>query len=414
MNFLFMAWHYLKFRWLVSLLTIAGISIGVALVCAVLALRHESEKALSRDAGLYDLVAGGKGSPLQLVLSSVYHLDSPTGNLPYSEYQRLQRDPRVEWAAPIGLGDNYLGYRIIGTEKHFFKLPKRNGDPFFQFSKGKAFEDRFDVVLGSQVAEASGLKIDDTFYGTHGLIQVAGAEVHTDFPYRVSGILSPTGTAQDRAILGTLQSVWEIHETEDQLHSAIQGSAIMANDKKRETTAILIRLKTPGLRLWMADEIREGTDGIAAVPINEIMRFQQGILGPVQKILLAIAGVVVAVACLTVLITLHQAAERRRRDIAILRSLGAYRSEVATLVFSEGLLLTGAGILLGLLIGHGGMALVADSFRDATGLIINPWRLPSNELIALLTMALSGAMASIFPAISCYRRTPIDDLLLTE
>jgi putative ABC transport system permease protein len=144
------------------------------------------------------------------------------------------------------------------------------------------------------------------------------------------------------------------------------------------------------------------------------MRFQQGILGPVQKILLAIAGVVVAVACLTVLITLHQAAERRRRDIAILRSLGAYRSEVATLVFSEGLLLTGAGILLGLLIGHGGMALAADSFRDATGLIINPWRLPSNELIALLTMALSGALASIFPAISCYRRTPIDDLLLTE
>ena len=414
MNFFFMAWQYLKFRWLVSLLTIFGISTGVALVCAVLALRHESEKALSRDAGLYDLVAGGKGSPLQLVLSSVYHLDSPTGNIPYKEYERIRSDPRVEWAAPVGLGDNYLGYRIIGTEKHFFDLPDREGNLFFELAEGDVFQDRFDVVLGSQVAQASGLEIGDSFFGTHGLIEVAGAEVHRDFPYRVSGILAPSGTAQDRAIFGTLKSVWEIHETEDLLHSAIQGSAIMADHKTRETTAILVRLETPGLRLWMADEIREGTDGIAAIPINEIMRFQQGILGPVQKILLAIAGVVVAVSCLTVLITLHQAAERRRRDLAILRSLGAYRREVATLVFSEGLLLTGGGILLGLLIGHGGMAIAVDYFREATGLILNPWRIPSNELYALLIMALSGALASTFPAISSYRRTPIDDLQLSE
>lgn len=414
MNFFFMAWQYLKFRWLVSLLTIFGISTGVALVCAVLALRHESERALSRDAGLYDLVAGGKGSPLQLVLSSVYHLDSPTGNIPYKEYERIRSDPRVEWAAPIGLGDNYLGYRIIGTEKHFFDLPDREGNLFFELAEGDVFQDRFDVVLGSQVAQASGLEIGDSFFGTHGLIEVAGAEVHRDFPYRVSGILAPSGTAQDRAIFGTLKSVWEIHETEDLLHSAIQGSAIMADHKTRETTAILVRLETPGLRLWMADEIREGTDGIAAIPINEIMRFQQGILGPVQKILLAIAGVVVAVSCLTVLITLHQAAERRRRDIAILRSLGAYRREVATLVFAEGLLLTGGGILLGLLIGHGGMAIAVDYFREATGLILNPWRIPSNELYALLIMALSGALASTFPAISSYRRTPIDDLQLSE
>ena len=414
MNFFFMAWQYLKFRWLVSLLTISGISTGVALVCAVLALRHESERALSRDAGLYDLVAGGKGSPLQLVLSSVYHLDSPTGNIPYKEYERIRSDPRVEWAAPIGLGDNYLGYRIIGTEKHFFDLPDREGNLFFELAEGDVFQDRFDVVLGSQVAQASGLEIGDSFFGTHGLIEVAGAEVHRDFPYRVSGILAPSGTAQDRAIFGTLKSVWEIHETEDLLHSAIQGSAIMADHKTRETTAILVRLETPGLRLWMADEIREGTDGIAAIPINEIMRFQQGILGPVQQILLAIAGVVVAVSCLTVLITLHQAAERRRRDIAILRSLGAYRREVATLVFSEGLLLTGGGILLGLLIGHGGMAIAVDYFREATGLILNPWRIPSDELYALLIMALSGALASTFPAISSYRRTPIDDLQLSE
>ena len=103
MSFVGMAWRYLRFRWLVSLLTVIGIGLGVALVCAVLALRHESERALSRDAGLYDLVVGGKGSPLQLVLSSVYHLDSPTGNLPYSDFERLRRDSRVLWVAPWAL-----------------------------------------------------------------------------------------------------------------------------------------------------------------------------------------------------------------------------------------------------------------------------------------------------------------------
>ncbi len=414
MSFLTMAWRYLRFRWLVTILTVASIALGAALVCTVLALRYESERALSRDAGLYDLVVGGKGSPLQLVLSSVYHLDAPPGNLPYVEYERLRRDPRVTWAAPIGLGDNYAGYRIVGTESHFFDLPDRNGDPFFEVARGKVFDDRFEVVLGSHVAVATGLDVGDTFFGTHGLFEVPGGEVHRDFPYRVSGVLAPTGTAQDRAIFGTLESVWEIHETEERLHSAIQGTAMLANRPERETSAILVRLDTPGLRLWMADDLRKQSDGIAAIPINEILRFQRGIVGPVQRSLLAVAAAVVAVACLTVLTTLHQATERRRRDIAILRSLGALRREVATLVFIEGLMLTGAGIVLGLLIGHGGLVLVSETIRDSTGLVLDPWRLPPTELIALGAMAICGAVASLIPAVSCYRRTPIADLQLPE
>lgn len=414
MNFLAMAWRYLRFRWLVTTLTLSGIALGAALVCTVLALRHESERALSADAALYDLVAGGKGSPLQLVLSSVYHLDDPTGNIPYTDYERIERDPRVEWAVPIGLGDNYEGFRIVGTEAHFFDLTNRDGDAFFEFAEGGVFEDRFDVVLGSHVAAVTGHGIGDVFAGTHGLVTVPGAEVHDDFPYRVAGILEPTGTAQDRAIYGTLASVWEVHETEDRIHAAIQGSALLGGRKEREATAVLIRLKSPGLRLWMADEIRKQSDGIAAIPINQILKFKRMIIGPAQRGLLLIAGAVVVVACLTVLTTLHQAAERRRRDIAILRSLGASRVEVAGLVFTEGLLLTLAGLAIGFLLGHGGLALATGPIRDQTGLVLHAWVVPRSELIALGTMALCGAVASLIPAISCYRRTPIDDLHLTD
>lgn len=409
-----MALRYLRFRSLVTVLTVAGIALGVGLVCAVLSLRHESERALSRDAGLFDLVAGGKGSPLQLVLSSVYHLDSPTGNLAYAEYERLRRDRRVEWAAPIGLGDNYQGFRIVGTEPHFFELPRRDGESFFEMVRGRVFEDRFEVVLGSQVAAATGLDLGMRFFGTHGLVDVPGGEVHRDFPYRVVGVLAPTGTAQDRAIFGTLESVWEIHETEDRLHSSIQGTALLNGNKIREATSILLRLKTPGLRLWMVDEIRERSDGIAAVPIHEMLRFQRGIVGPVQRALLAIAAAVVLAACLIVLTTLHQSAERRRRDIAILRSLGAVRREVAALVFSEGVLLTGLGILLGWLLGHGSLALGSAVIRSATGLVFDAWRMTQAEWAAISTMALCGSLASLVPAITCYRRTPIVDLHLTD
>ena len=141
-----------------------------------------SRSALSRDAGLYDLVVGGKGSPLQLVLSSVYHLDSPTGNLPYSDFERLRRDSRVLWVAPVGLGDNFSGYRIVGTEPQFFDLPDRNGKAFFTFAKGKVFEDRFGVVLGSQVAASTGLGLGDTFSGLMDLSKFPERKSIVTFP----------------------------------------------------------------------------------------------------------------------------------------------------------------------------------------------------------------------------------------
>ena len=251
-------------------------------------------------------------------------------------------------------------------------------------------------MLGSRVAAATSLDVGSTFFGTHGLVSVPGGEVHRDFPYTVTGVLEPTGTAQDRAIFGTLASVWEIHEPT----SLRDRTALLADQGEREATSVLIRLETPGLRLLMADEIRERSDGIAAVPINEILRFQRGVIGPVQRSLLAIAAAVVAVACLTVLTTLHQAGERRRRDIAILRNLGAVRLEVAALVFIEGVLLTGTGLVLGLLLGHGGLALGSATVREATGLVLDPWHVTRPELLAVVAMALCGSLASLLPAIT--------------
>lgn len=412
MNLLFMAWRYLGSRISVTGLTLSGIALGAALVCSVLVLKRESESAFSREAALFDLIAGGKGGALQLVLSCIYHLDAPSGNIPYSDYERLRRDSRVQWAAPVGLSDNYRGFRIIGTEEHFFELADREGEAFFRFVEGRSFQDRFEVVLGSEVARTTGLVVGDRFAGTHGLIDVAGSEVHDDFPYTVCGILAPTETTQDRAIFGTLESVWEIHEKEDRLHSAIQGTATLQRKGPRETTAVLLRLEAPGLRLRLADEIRKHTGGVAAVPMNEVLRLYQGIVSPMQKALLAVAAAVVIVSCLTVLATLLQSGERRRRDIAILRALGARPIEVAALMLIEGLLLCVLGLGFGWLLGHGGLSIAANWLRESSGLVISTWRVDSAEIAAFGLMGACCLVASIVPSIAAYRRTPLEDLTL--
>jgi putative ABC transport system permease protein len=406
-----MAWRYLWTRPLVTLLTLSSIALGVALICAVLTLWRETERTFQREAALFDLVVGAKGSPLQLTLSSVYHLDMPTGNVPWSLYEKLKTNRRIETAIPIGLGDNYAGFRIVGTEPHLFEL-KEATQPFFQFAQGAVFKEDFEVVLGSQVAQATGLRLGDAFAGTHGLISMPGSEVHGEFPYRVCGILEPTGTAQDRAIFGTLRSVWIIHDKEHKLHAAIQGIA-SRTESPLEVTAVLIRLKARGLRLWVADDIRNNTEGMPAIPINEILRLYQNVLEPMQKTLLAVAAMVVIVACFTVLVTLYQAAERRRRDIAIIRCLGGRRSEVGALILLEAVMLTLGGVLGGWLLGHGALALAAPMIREQSGLLIQAWGVERVEIMALLTVFIAGAAAGIVPAITSYRRTPTMDLEVT-
>jgi putative ABC transport system permease protein len=224
--------------------------------------------------------------------------------------------------------------------------------------------------------------------------------------------LEPTGTAQDRAIFGTLRSVWIIHDKEHKLHAAIQGIA-SRTESPLEVTAVLIRLKARGLRLWVADDIRNNTEGMPAIPINEILRLYQNVLEPMQKTLLAVAAMVVIVACFTVLVTLYQAAERRRRDIAIIRCLGGRRSEVGALILLEAVMLTLGGVLGGWLLGHGALALAAPMIREQSGLLIQAWGVERVEIMALLTVFIAGAAAGIVPAITSYRRTPTMDLEVT-
>jgi putative ABC transport system permease protein len=403
-----MAWRYLWARALVTVLTLTGIALGTSLICGVLTLRRESERGFLRESGQFDLVVGAKGSPLQLVLSSVYQLDTPTGNIPYSRYEALRDDKRVASAIPLGLGDNFHGFRIVGTEAKLFALKDRKdrAKPLYALASGRLFEKEFEAVIGSQVARQSGLKLGDTFAGSHGLVMREGTSEHADSPYTVVGILADNQTSTDRGVYVSLASVWKIHAKESAAHTRPAG----APTPDPEVTAVLVRLKSVGMRLWIGQEIQKRTEAMAAIPVNEMLRLYQQVLGPMQRILLGVAALVVVVSALSITATFYQSAERRRRDLAVLRALGAHRREIFALVILEALLLTLLGLSAGWLLGHGGLALGAPFLRDGFGLGLSPWTSDKLEWIAIGIVAAGGLLAGILPAILAYRRPPVRDL----
>jgi putative ABC transport system permease protein len=409
-----MAWRYLWGRTFVTALTLTGIALGAALISSVLTLKRESQTGFLRESGQFDLVVGAKGSPLQLVLSSIYHLDLPTGNIPYSRFEALKNDPRGASAIPLGLGDNYRGYRIVGTETNMFQLQdrKNKATTLIKLKEGRLFERDFEAVVGAQVAEQTGLKLGDMMVGSHGLIASPGSAEHKAFPYKVVGILARSGTSNDRAVFITLASVWHIHDKEEAQHKKAAGVVVGEGPptSEREVTSVLIRLRTVGLRLLIADEIQKNTEAMAAIPVNEMLRLYQQVLGPMQHVLLAVAALVVVVSTLSITATLYLSAERRRRDLAILRALGAHRREIFALVIMESFLLTLLGLMFGWFIGHGLLALAAPLVRDNLGIGVSPWMTDGEELIALGFVAAGGLIAGLFPAALAYRREPANDL----
>lgn len=414
-----MAWRYVWSRPAITILTLIGIALGAALICSVLTLKREVENAFAEESGLFDLVVGAKGSPLQLVLSSVYHIDSPTGNIPYSLFEELESDFRVDMAIPLGLGDNYQNFRIIGSNLSMFAVAPRTSDEdepasIFQVAEGRLFKDDFEAVIGHDVARSTGLSLGDTFYGTHGLASIAGSEEHQEFPYTVVGVLEPTGMSNDRAIFTTLSSVWAVHAKEEAAHDRLrqgeEAEEAEITKENAEVTAILLRFHAPGIRMFLANDINRNTEAMAAVPINEMLRLFQNVLAPIEKTLLFVAYLVAVVASLTVIATLYQSTERRRRDLAILRTLGAHSWEVGLIVLFEALLLTAIGIIAGWLLAHGALSFAEPLLRERIGVSVQAWGIQTAEIQALGLVALFGVVAGLIPAMLIYRRTPVNDL----
>ena len=387
-------------RW-VTLATLLALALPTALSVILLVVRHQTEGALKKDAGDFDLVVGAKGGAMQLTLSSLYHLGMPSGNIPYADYQALKNDERVKAALPIALGDNYEGYRIVGTDPLILDLQKHDESPLLTLKEGRNFTPgTFEAVIGAQVAERANLSIGSTFHGSHGLLQLPGSEQHTNFTYEVVGLLKPTGGSHDRAIYTALDSVWKVHHIQESIHQVFQNPTPI----NKEVTSVLVQLKSAGMRLWMADELKKRPNLMVAVPINEILSLSRIYLAPFQKLLFLITIGVIIVSSLVILLAMWQALERRQASFLTLRSLGASRSEILRLLFYEVALLVIIGITAGALLGHLTVQALSGLIYQRTGLILNAWALAPGELLTLLTITLVLLLAGLTPVITLYRQ----------
>jgi putative ABC transport system permease protein len=390
MTTLSLAWRYLWSRPLGAALNLLLLSLGLASITFLLLLGHQLQRAFERDLAGIDLVVGAKGSPLQLILSGVLHLDVPTGNVPLQAVQALEQNPLVASVIPISLGDSFRGFRIVGTS-HAYPAHYQAS-----LAQGSLWQAPMQAVLGASAARALGLPVGSSFVGSHGL--GAGGHTHGDLPYTVTGILALTGSVLDRLILTDTASVWKVHES---------ATALDADDQKileqeRELTLALVRYRSPLAAVTLPRFINSSTEMQAAAPALEISRLLR-MLGVGTEVLRALAGVLLFTAALSVFLALWTAVRERRADLALLRMLGAPPHRVAALLLTEALWLGLLAAALGLALGQGLMAMLGHMLALDQSLLVGglAWP-PILGWVPALALGVSLASA-ILPTAGAYR-----------
>lgn len=499
MNLLRLSWKNLTHQPWSTGLSLVLAALGAGLISLLLQLNHQLDQQFQRNLAGIDLVVGAKGSPLQLILSGMYHIDAPTGNIPIAESKAFlnPRHPLIKKAVPLSLGDSHRGHRIVGTTYDFLDLYQA------EIAEGKRWEAPLEVVAGASVAQKLGLRIGDTFKSSHGLIEDEDL-IHADADaFRVVGILKPTGSVADQLLLTSNESLWVVHEhhaghsepaavaaeqqaaastgevpaavsqdtgdhaqedghdhadghahTQEDGHDHADGHAHAQGDEHdhadghahaqgdehehadghahaqedghdhaheqssqqayaqlyppgkplmeytdKAITLILVQFKGRNAQtLNFPRNINENTNLQAAVPAIEISRLY-ATMGAGEQTLRWLAAVIIIVSILSIFISLYANLDNRRYELALMRVMGASRNRLFSLLLLEGSLLAFIGSLLGLLLSHGGLSIVADYFSDAYRYDFQAWTLLPAELKLLAGALLLGVLASLIPAL---------------
>jgi len=395
MKTLTLAWHYLWARPLSAALNVLLLALGLASITFLLLVGHQLSRAFDRDLAGIDVVVGAKGSPMQLILSGVLHIDVPPGNIPLKAVRELEKHPMVAAIIPISLGDNFQAFRIVGTSHAYINHYQAT------LAQGQLWTAPMQVVLGASVARKLGLALGNTFAGAHGL--GGSGHAHGDSRYTVVGILQPSGSVLDRLILTDTASVWHVHgaHTDDDEHDDAAHDAA-AHDADREITLALVQYKTPLAAMSFPRYVNTSTQMQAASPALEVSRLLH-MLGLGTDVLRAFAGVLLLTAALSVFIALWSAVRERRGDLALLRMLGAPPGKVSALLLCEalwlGLLAAGLGLALGQ-----AFALALGLFLQLdTSLLVGGMVWPAQLLLVPCLALLVSLGAALLPAFGAYR-----------
>lgn len=422
MNILQLSWKNILHKPLNSFMSVLLFALSIGLIVFLLLFNYQLRKGLENNLAGIDLVVGAKGSPLQLILNSMYHIDAPTGNVPVQGVTSFlnPKHPLIAAAYPLSLGDSYGGYRIVGTTPSILMLYDA------QELRGNIYQEDFEVITGYKVAEALELELGDEFYSTHGLEDNPDLAHDHGEPFRVTGILQKTGTVLDQLILCTPMTVWKVHEHDStghehhhhHDHSELEGEAIVRIDTlhirtlsdsivstlrsfpEKEITSVLLTYKsrTNIHAINLLRNINQNTDLMAASPAYEINRLY-AMIGNGGEAIRYLAILIACVAALSIFISLYTSLKERRYEMAIIRVSGAGPAKLWWMILAEGLWISLCGLILGLILGHGAMELAGNIFAESYRYPFTGWLWRPEEIYVVAGALLIGFVASIIPAI---------------
>ncbi|MEF8714047.1 MAG: ABC transporter permease [Accumulibacter sp.] len=396
-------------------MTLLAVALSVTLLLGVERVRHEARNSFAQSVAGTDLVVGARSSPVQLMLYAVFRIGEATHNIHWQSYRAIAENPAVAWSIPLSLGDSHHGFPVIGTSSAYFEHFRYGDAQALAFSAGKPFAEIFDAVLGAEVAARLGYRPGDQLVLSHGMGDVSLAE-HTDKPFTVVGILAATGTPVDRSVHVSLEAIQAIH-LDWQGGAPLPGLSIPAEYVRKfdltpkEITAVLVGLKSRAAVFKVQRDLntRSAEPLLAVLPGVALDQLWQ-VVGIAERTLLAVSAMVVAVGLAGLVAVVLAGLSERRRELAILRSVGARPSEIFVLLTAEGLFVTVLGALLGVALLALLTALLGPLVQAHYGLAIRARWISSDELALLGAVIAVGLVASLLPGYRAYRISLADGL----
>ncbi|UJF18615.1 ABC transporter permease [Vibrio sp. SS-MA-C1-2] len=411
-----LAWKSLLNRRATAILTILTVAISVVLLLGVEKIRTETKSSFANTISGTDLIVGARSGQTNLLLYSVFRIGNATNNIDWASYQHFKHHRSVKYTIPIALGDSHKGFRVMGTNQDYFKYFKFGKKQTLTFKAGKPFNSLFEVVIGADVANKLGYKVGSEIIIAHGLSDVAFSR-HDNLPFKVVGILNPTGTPVDKTVHVSLQAIEAIHvgwESGAKSHDTLSAEQMLEQQHQpKQITAFFVGLNSKFQTFALQREINDyRKEPLMAILPGIALQELWGMMAVAEKSLTVISIFVVFTGLLGMLSSLLTSLNERRREMAILRSIGARPIHIFTLLMSEAFLLTAIGLILGTIILYGGLALVSPWIAANYGINITLSALSLYEMKLIAMILFSGVIIGIIPAIKAYKNSLSDGMTI--
>ena len=407
MNLLKISTNNLKDKPLTTSLSILLMALGIAIISLLLLAGKQIEEKFTRNVAGIDMVVGAKGSPLQLILASIYQIDSPTGNISMEEANRLTRSPLVKSTIPLSMGDSYKGYRIVGSNEKYLEHFQA------EFETGKVFSQAMEIVVGAKVAKNLGLKVGDVFSSQHGFDEEGDA--HKEKQFKVVGILKTTNSVLDQVMITPLESIWAVHDEhhEEEAGKGANALKLLEEDNtdenvgangirpSQEITSLLVKFRNPVMGMMMARSINQNSTLQTATPAIEINRLF-ALLGVGVDALKWIALVIIIVSGLSVFVSLYNSLKERKYEMALMLSMGASRTKLFLLLLSEGLIISVLGFVIGIFLSRLGLGIMSENVEQNFHYNFNVLSLLTEEFYLFLGALSIGLLAATIPSLGIY------------